>query len=131
MTATEEEIDAVEEIGPEIARSVFEWFHDEQNLQLVEKLRSAGVRMADPVVEAPTDGALAGKTIVLTGGLEALSRDEASRLAQEAGARVASGVSKKTDFVVVGENAGSKAARAEQLGVETIDEAEFLKRLDQ
>jgi DNA ligase (NAD+) len=74
---------------------------------------------------------LAGKTIVLTGGLEALSRDEATRLAQEAGARVASGVSKKTDFVVVGENAGSKAARAEQLGVETIDEAEFLKRLDQ
>jgi DNA ligase (NAD+) len=128
-TATEEEIDGIEEIGPEIARSVFEWFHDEQNLQLVEKLRSAGVRMADPVVEAPTDGALAGRTIVLTGGLETLSRDDATRLAQEAGARVASGVSKKTDFVVVGENAGSKAARAEQLGVETIDEAEFLKRL--
>jgi DNA ligase (NAD+) len=128
-TATEEEIDGIEEIGPEIARSVFEWFHDEQNLQLVEKLRSSGVRMADPVVEAPTDGALAGRTIVLTGGLQTLSRDDATRLAQEAGARVASGVSKKTDFVVVGENAGSKAARAEQLGVETIDEAEFLKRL--
>jgi DNA ligase (NAD+) len=128
-TATEEEIDGIEEIGPEIARSVFEWFHDEQNLQLVEKLRSAGVRMADPVAEAPTDGALAGRTIVLTGGLGTLSRDDATRLAQEAGARVASGVSKKTDFVVVGENAGSKAARAEQLGVETIDEAEFLKRL--
>jgi DNA ligase (NAD+) len=128
--ATEEEIDAVDEIGPEIARSVFEWFHDGQNLQLVEKLRSAGVRTTDPVVAAPTDGALAGKTIVLTGGLESLSRDDAMRVAQEAGARVASSVSKKTDFVVVGENAGSKAARAEQLGVETIDEAEFLRRLD-
>jgi DNA ligase (NAD+) len=127
--ATEEEIDAVEEIGPEIARSVFEWFHDEQNLQLVEKLRSAGVRTADPAVEAPADGALAGKTIVLTGGLVALSRDEATQVAQDAGARVASSVSKKTDFVVVGENAGSKAARAEQLGVETIDETEFLSRL--
>jgi DNA ligase (NAD+) len=126
--ATDEEIDAVEEIGPEIARSAFEWFHDEQNLQLVEKLRSAGVRMAEPVVAVPTGGALAGKTIVLTGGLESLSRDDATRVAQEAGARVASSVSKKTDFVVVGENAGSKAARAEQLGVETIDETEFLRR---
>ncbi|MGZ4108668.1 MAG: NAD-dependent DNA ligase LigA [Actinomycetota bacterium] len=127
--ATEEEIDAVEEIGPEIAKSVFEWFHDDQNLQLVEKLRSAGVRMADPVVEQPAGGALAGTTIVLTGGLESMSRDDATAAAQAAGACVASSVSKKTDFVVVGENAGTKAARAEQLGVETIDEAEFLRRL--
>ncbi|MGZ4115435.1 MAG: NAD-dependent DNA ligase LigA [Actinomycetota bacterium] len=127
--ATEEEIDAVEEIGPEIAKSVFEWFHDDQNLQLVEKLRSAGVRMADPVVEQPAGGALAGTTIVLTGGRESMSRDDATAAAQAAGARVASSVSKKTDFVVVGENAGTKAARAEQLGVETIDEAEFLRRL--
>ncbi len=128
-SASQEEIDAVEEIGPEIARSVYEWFHDEQNLRLVEKLRAAGVRMADPVVEAPTDGPLAGKTIVLTGGLESMSRDEATAVAQEAGARVASSVSKKTDFVVVGENAGSKATKAEQLGVEMIDEREFLARL--
>ena len=127
--ASEVEIDAVEEIGGEIAKSVYEWFHDEQNLQLIEKLRSAGVRMADPLVETPTDGALAGRTIVLTGGLQSMSRDEATRVAQEAGARVASSVSKKTDFVVVGENAGSKASRAEQLGIETIDEAEFLARL--
>jgi DNA ligase (NAD+) len=127
--ASEEEIDAVEEIGGEIAKSVYEWFHDEQNLQLIEKLRSAGVRMADPLVETPTDGALAGRTIVLTGGLQSMSRDEATRVAQEAGARVASSVSKKTDFVVVGENAGTKAGKAEQLGIETIDEAEFLARL--
>jgi DNA ligase (NAD+) len=127
--ATEAEVDAVEEIGPEIARSVFEWFHDEQDLRLVEKLRSAGVRMADPVVRRPAGGALAGTTIVLTGGLESMSRDDATAAAQAAGARVASSVSKKTDFVVVGENAGSKAAKAEQLGVEMIDEAEFLRRL--
>jgi DNA ligase (NAD+) len=127
--AREEDIDDVEEVGPEIAKSVFEWFHDEQNLQLVEKLRSAGVRMADAITAAPADGMLAGKTIVLTGGLETLSRDDATRIAQEAGARVASSVSKKTDFVVVGANAGSKAARAEQLGVETVDEAEFLARV--
>jgi DNA ligase (NAD+) len=127
--AAEEDVDAVEEIGPEIARSVFEWFHDEQNLRLVEKLRSAGVRMADPVVRQPAGGALTGTTIVLTGGLESMSRDDATAAAQAAGARIASSVSKKTDFVVVGENAGSKAARAEQLGVEMIDEAEFLRRL--
>jgi len=72
---------------------------------------------------------LAGKTIVLTGGLEGLSRDEAAAAAEAAGARVASSVSKKTDFVVVGENPGTKAARAEELGVETIDEREFAKRL--
>jgi DNA ligase (NAD+) len=72
---------------------------------------------------------LAGKTIVLTGGLEGLSRDEAAAAAEAAGARVASSVSKKTDFVVVGENPGTKAARAEELGVETIDEREFAERL--
>jgi len=72
---------------------------------------------------------LAGKTIVLTGGLEGLSRDEAAAAAEAAGARVVSSVSKKTDFVVVGENPGTKAARAEELGVETIDEREFAKRL--
>jgi DNA ligase (NAD+) len=127
--AGEEEIDAVEEIGPEIASSVHEWFHDEHNLGLIEKLRAAGVRMADPVGRQRAGGPLAGKTIVLTGGLGSLSRDDATAAAQEAGARVASSVSKKTDFVVVGENAGTKAARAEQLGVETIDEAEFLRRL--
>jgi DNA ligase (NAD+) len=124
-----EQIDAVPEIGPEIARSVHEWFHDRQNLKLVEKLRRAGVRVADDKPEGPAEGPLAGTTIVITGSLASMSRDEATRAAQDAGARVASSVSKKTDFVVVGENPGSKAAQAEQLGVEIIDEREFLRRL--
>jgi DNA ligase (NAD+) len=127
--ASEEDIDAVEEIGPEIARSVYEWFHDEESLALIEKLRRAGVRMEDePVPELP-EGPLTGSSIVLTGGLEALSRDEATTLAEEAGAKVASSVSKKTAFVVAGENPGSKLAKAEQLGVEVIDEREFLRRV--
>ncbi len=126
--ATEEEVDAVEEIGPEIAGSVFEWFHDPENLALIEKLRKAGVRMEDePEPERP-EGPLTGSTIVLTGGLESVSRDEATALAEEAGAKVASSVSKKTAFVVAGENPGSKLAKAEQLGVEVIDEKEFLVR---
>ncbi len=124
-----EQIDAVPEIGPEIARSVHEWFHDRQNLKLVEKLRRAGVRVADDKPEGPAEGPLAGTTIVITGSLASMSRDEATRAAQDAGARVASSVSKKTDFVVVGENPGSKAAQAEQLGVEIVDEREFLRRL--
>jgi len=127
--ASVEEIDAVPEIGPEIARSVYEWFHDRENRKLIEKLRKAGLRMADERADGPAEGPLAGKTIVITGSLSAMSRDEATRAAQDAGARVASSVSKKTDFVVVGENPGSKAAQAEQLGVETIDEREFLRRL--
>jgi DNA ligase (NAD+) len=128
--ASAKDIDAVPDIGPAIAQSVFEWFHEPANLALLEKLRKAGVRMADePPETAPGKGALAGETLVLTGGLERLSREEATALAQEAGARVASSVSKKTDFVVAGENPGSKLAKAEELGVEVIDEAEFLRRL--
>jgi DNA ligase (NAD+) len=128
--ATAEQIDDVPEIGPAIADSVFAWFREPANLALIEKLRAAGVRMADEAPEAaPEDGPLAGVTLVLTGGLERLSREEATTLAQQAGARVASSVSKKTDFVVAGENPGSKLARAEELGVEVIDEAGFLRRL--
>jgi DNA ligase (NAD+) len=127
--ATEEEVDAVEEIGPEIARSVFEWFRDAENLALIDKLRRAGVRVEDePEPERP-EGPLTGSTIVLTGGMESVSRDEATALAEEAGAKVASSVSKKTAFVVAGETPGSKLAKAEQLGVEVIDEKEFLIRI--
>jgi DNA ligase (NAD+) len=127
--ASEDEIDAVPEIGPEIAAAVREWFDEEENLALVEKLRAAGVRMADE--RGAHEGArpLEGLSIVLTGGLEGLSREEAIERAQAAGARVASSVSRKTSFVVAGENPGSKLARAETLGVEVIDEAEFVRRL--
>jgi DNA ligase (NAD+) len=127
--ASVEDLMGVEEIGPEIARSVHGWFHDPGNRELLKRLRAAGVRVEDPEPEAPPEGPLSGKAIVITGGLESMSRSEAERAAQEAGARVASGVSKKTDFVVVGENPGSKHDRAVQLGVETIDEQEFLNRL--
>jgi DNA ligase (NAD+) len=127
--ATVEGLVAVEEIGPEIARSVHEWFHDRGNLDLLRRLGAAGVRTEDPEPEAQPEGPLSGTTIVITGGLESMPRSEAERAAQGAGAKVASSVSKKTDFVVVGENPGSKYDRALQLGVETIDEKEFLKRL--
>ncbi len=128
-TASEDEIDAVPEIGPEIAATVREWFDEDENLALIEKLRAAGVRTADERAADEGPRPLEGQSIVLTGGLETMSREEATELAQAAGARVASSVSKKTSFVVAGEGPGSKLAKAETLGVDVIDEAEFARRL--
>jgi len=127
--ASVEDLEAVEEIGPIVARAVHDWFRDPANKRLLKKLRKARVRTKDPVKKRKPTGPLAGKTIVLTGGLRAMSREEATKAAQEAGARVASSVSKKTDFVVAGTDPGTKYDRAQALGVETIDEKEFLKRL--
>jgi DNA ligase (NAD+) len=128
--ASVDDIDDVPSIGPEIAASVREWFDDPENAALVDRLKAAGIRVADERVAAPPkEGLLAGKTIVLTGTMEGLTRDEATEMAEVAGARVTSSVSKKTDFVVAGENAGSKLAKAEGLNVEVIDEAEFRRRL--
>jgi DNA ligase (NAD+) len=127
--ASEDEIDAVPEIGPTVAATVRAWFDEEENLALIEKLRRASVRLED---EPPSDEGpkpFEGQTIVLTGGMDTVSRDEATRLAQQAGARVSSSVSKKTDFVVAGENPGSKYDQAVKVGVEIIDEQEFLRRL--
>ena len=128
-SASVEELNAVEGIGPEIAQSVHDWFSDAENRDLLERLRAAGIRMRDEERDLPAEGPLSGSTIVITGSLDSMSRDEATRAAQEAGAHVASSVSKKTTFVVVGENPGSKSDRAVQLGVETVDEKEFLRRL--
>jgi DNA ligase (NAD+) len=128
--ASEDDIDAVPGIGPEIAASVREWFDDPDNVALIEELRAAGVRMRDERIA--TDGGpkpLAGTTIVLTGGLSTMSREEATARAEAAGARVTSSVWKKTAFVVAGENLGSKYEKALQLGVEVIDEAGFAERL--
>jgi DNA ligase (NAD+) len=127
--ASEDEIDAVPEIGPEIAATVREWFDEEENLQLIEKLRAAGVRLAEDEMPDRTPRTLEGVTLVLTGGLDTVSREEATAMAQAAGARVASSVSGKTTFVVAGRDPGTKLAKAEALGVDVIDEDTFLRRL--
>ncbi|HEV8572197.1 MAG TPA: NAD-dependent DNA ligase LigA [Actinomycetota bacterium] len=129
MAASVEDLEAVEEIGPIVAQAVHEWFHGRENVRLLEKLRMAGIRMADEPRKKKRDGPLAGKSIVLTGGLEAMTREESTKAAEDAGARVASSVSKKTDFVVAGTDPGTKYDKAVQLGVEIIEEKEFLKRL--
>jgi DNA ligase (NAD+) len=131
VAASVDQIDDVPGIGPEIAASVREWFDDPENVALVDRLEAAGVRTADGRESVRAmEGPLTGATIVLTGTMRTMSREEGTELAQAAGARVASSVSKKTDFVVAGENPGSKLVKAERLGVEVIDEAEFRERLE-
>ena len=129
--ASVEDLQKIEGIGPEKAGSVHAWFADAAHRDLIERLRRAGVRMADPVADTGgAPGPLQGKTIVLTGGYESMTREQAIAAAQAAGARVAGSVSRRTDFVVAGVNPGTKLARAEALAVEIIDEAEYRRRLE-
>ena len=125
-SASQDELLAVEEIGPIVARTIGEFFSSPRNQATVAKLKAGGVRLQEdrgPVAR----GLLSGKKLVLTGGLPSLSRDEAISLIEQAGGAVASSVSKKTDYVVAGESPGTKLAKAEALGIEVIDEEGLLK----
>ena len=126
--ATEEELLQVEEVGPRVAESILEFFREPQNLKVIEKLRKAGLQFESAKVHKP-EGNLAGKQFVLTGTLPRYSRDEAKKMIEEAGGRVTGSVSKKTDYVVVGADPGSKLDKARALGVKTIEEGELLKLL--
>ena len=128
------DIEAVYGIGPEIAQSVEQWFQVPANQNLVARLETVGVTLES---KGPTsnfvegqDGLLTGKTFVLTGTLPTLKRDEAKSLIQNAGGKVTSSVSSKTDFVVVGEDAGSKLEKAKKLGMKQLSEAELLEMLE-
>ena len=127
MDADRETLEAVHGIGPAMADDIHAFFHQKHNREVIAALRKAGVRW--PAVTAKPSGAqpLAGKTFVLTGGLASMSRDEAKRRLKDLGARVSESVSKKTDYVVVGVDPGSKADKARELGVAMIDEKQFLK----
>jgi DNA ligase (NAD+) len=131
MAVSEEELAGIEGVGPVIARSVRQWAEDDANRALVEKLRAAGVSLADPEPEGVDQQLLAGVTLVITGTMEGLSREAAKVAVEERGGKVTSSVSKKTTALVVGESPGTKLAKAEQLGVPTIDEATLLRVLDE
>jgi len=118
--AGEEELQQVEEVGPRIAKSIVEFFAEPKNRELVEELRAAGLTMRGKKKERGTK--LAGKTFVLTGTLPTYSRDEARKMIEDAGGKVTGSVSKKTDYVVAGADAGSKLDKAKELGVTVIDE---------
>jgi DNA ligase (NAD+) len=125
-----EELDAIPEIGLTVAESVRDWFDDEGNRALCDRLRAAGVKTeATRASSDSLDERFAGKQFVLTGTLSAFTRDEAKALIEARGGRVNSSVSKKTDYVVAGEAAGSKLDKAESLGVAVIDEEAFKEML--
>lgn len=124
--ASAKELDDIPEIGETVAQSVHDWFNDEGNRKLCERLRDAGVKTESEVSSNVTlDERFAGKQFVLTGTLENYTRDEARALIEARGGRVNSSVSKKTDFVLAGEEAGSKLEKAQELGVTVLDEKEF------
>ena len=129
MAASTEDLEAVSDVGPVVAASVRQFFDEPRNQKLIERLRQAGLTMvgetAEPV-EVAQGSTLAGKTFVLTGTLESQSRDEAKRAIEALGGKVTSSVSKKTGYVVAGAKPGSKAAKAQALGVPILTEAELL-----
>ena len=128
MAADEESLQAVPDIGPIVARSIVTFFAQPHNREVIEKLLAAGLHWPDVEVKSAHELPLKGKTFVLTGTLTSMTRNEAKAALQALGAKVSGSVSKKTDYVVVGENPGSKAAKAEQLGVEILTES-MLARL--
>lgn len=128
--AREEEIAEVEGIGPVIARSVASWFRNERNRAMIEKLRRAGVTLEETEAGA-REGPLAGLQFVVTGRLETFSRNEVEEFLRAHGANVGSAVTRKTDYVVVGEEPGSKAEKARRLGTPMLDEASFLRLLEE
>ncbi len=126
--ASEDELTAVHGIGPEIAGSVAAFFREVRNRELIRRMEKLGVDPQAPARRGPgTGGPLEGKTFIFTGALASMTREEAGDAVERLGGRVGATVSRKTDYVVVGEDAGSKAARAEKLGVPMLDEAKFLK----
>ncbi len=126
MAVTKEDLERIQGIGPRIAESVTNFFEDKHNRKAIERLRKAGVRFSEQFPKSTSNSVLADKSFVLTGTLSTLTREEAKERIEAIGGKVTSSVSKNTDYVVVGDDAGSKFTRAKELGIKTIDEKEFL-----
>ena len=126
-TASEEELQDIHEVGPQVAQSVNKFFAEPRNQQVLERLFAGGVKVQQKLVDEQTEQKFAGMTFVFTGALEKFTRDEAEKMVMDRGGRAASSVSKKTNYVVAGPGAGSKLAKAEQLGVDVLTEDEFLE----
>jgi DNA ligase (NAD+) len=131
MAATQEELEAIESLGPHTASNIVEWFSRERHRELVENLRQAGVRLAEERRERPAEElTLVSLTFVITGTLPSMSRNEATALIQEHGGKVTGSVSSKTDYLLVGKApGGTKYRKAQQLGVPMIDEAELMQMM--
>ena len=127
MEATVEELTEIPDVGSVTARSIYDWFHQEQSIHMIERLRQAGVNFESKRVIA--DARFAGMTFVLTGALSKFTRDEATEKIELFGGKAAGSVSKKTTYVVVGENAGSKERKARELGIPILSEDDFLEMI--
>jgi DNA ligase (NAD+) len=127
MEADIDELESIRDVGPETARSIVEFFEDKANVKMIDKLRRA--LGSFPFAESTRGGGLEGKTFLFTGSLETLTRDEAKRLVEEHGGRTANDANKKVDYVVVGEDPGSKHKKAVKLGLKVISEKEFKELL--
>lgn len=123
-----EELSNIKDIGPVIAESIYDWFRDPKNHTLLKDLDEAGVRIEAPNYEAKKQ-ILEGMTFVLTGELSRFTREEAKRKIRELGGGISSSVSKNTDYVIIGENPGSKYEKAKKIGVKILEEKEFLELL--
>jgi len=131
MDATEEQLLEVSDVGPVVAQSIRTFFDQPHNREVVEQLRACGLHWAEGEPAERAAQPLSGKTFVLTGTFPTLSRDQAKDLLEAAGAKVAGSVSKKTDYVVAGAEAGSKLDKAQALGVAVLDEAGMMGLLGQ
>ena len=127
MKAKQEPLEQVPDVGPIVAENIHAFFHQKHNKEVITRLRKRGVHWPDVEVKSADELPLAGKTFVVTGTLSTMKRNEARQILIDLGAKVAGSVSKKTDYVVVGADPGSKATKAEQLGVPMLDESEFRK----
>lgn len=127
MLATEDELTQVRDIGAITAKNITDWFASQQGQHMISRLREAGVNFTSQIVQE--DDRFAGKTFVLTGTLSLFTRDEATEKIEALGGKVSGSVSKKTSFVVAGENAGSKLRKATELSIPVLSEAEFLNML--
>ncbi len=127
--ATEEDLAKIRDIGDVVAKSIVDYFSNEKNLKLIDKLLSAGIKIKNSTQSGNSDGIFAGKTFVLTGTLESYTRSEATALIEQNGGQTSSSVSKNTDYVLAGSEAGSKLIKAKTLGIEVMDEQTFKKLL--
>src|SRR5690606_30831339 len=131
QAADEAAIQQVPDVGPVVAAHVHTFFRQPNNLEVIAQLQERGVRWPDQAARAvPTEGALIGKTFVLTGTLPSMSRDQAAALTTAQGGKVTGSVSKKTSYVVAGAEAGSKLQKAQELNIEVLDEAGLLQLLE-
>lgn len=125
MNASQEQLEEIDGIGPDRAELIAEWFSDVDNRALVEELRALGLQLTAHVTDRPAEGSLTGSQYVITGTLENFKREEARAALEALGAKVSESVSKKTTGVIVGESPGSKAAKAEKLGIPILSESDL------